>query len=114
MNIIGLAGLCIDASSSLIKKNKVIAAIEEERLKRIKHVSIIQSGGIPKESLETCLKIGKINYKDIDHIGYFFQPYREFFSMSLFRLKKSFTSPSTMIYYFIGYLDNLRRHLALK
>ena len=43
MNIIGLAGLCIDASSSLIKKNKVIAAIEEERLKRIKHVSIIQS-----------------------------------------------------------------------
>ena len=114
MNIIGLAGLCIDASSSLIKKNKVIAAIEEERLKRIKHVSIIQSGGIPKESLETCLKIGKINYKDIDHIGYFFQPYREFFSMSLFRFKKSFTSPSTMIYYFIGYLDNLRRHLALK
>jgi len=114
MNIVGLAGLCIDASSSLIQGNKVIAAIEEERLKRIKHVSIIQSGGIPYESLEACLKIGKINYTDINHIGYFFQPFREFFSMSSFRIKRSFTSPITILYYQISYLDNLRRHLTVK
>ena len=41
------------------------------------------------DGLKTELKSKKkINYKDIDHIGYFFQPYREFFSMSLFRFKK--------------------------
>ena len=83
MNIIGLAGLCIDASSSLIKKNKVIAAIEE-RLKRIKHVSY--SIRRPKESLETCLKIGKINYKDIDHMVISSSHIRNF-SMSYLDLK---------------------------
>lgn len=114
MNILGIAGLCIDASSALIKNDKVVAAIEEERIKRVKHISIIQSGGLPYESIETCLKIGNINYKDIDHVGYFFQPFREYFSMSLFRLLRSYKSPSTFLYYQINYLDNLRRHLLIK
>ena len=37
MNIIGIAGLAIDASSALIQNNSVVVAIEEERLKYIGH-----------------------------------------------------------------------------
>ena len=113
MNIIGIAGLAIDASCALIQDNNVIAAIEEERLKRIKHASIIQSGGLPYESLAACLKIGNISFKDIDHVGYFFEPYREFLSMSLFRLCRSYLSPSTFAYYQVGYLEHLRKHIAV-
>ena len=113
MNIIGIAGLAIDASSALIQNNSVVVAIEEERLKRIKHASIIQSGGLPYESLNACLKFGNISFKDVDHVGYFFQPYREFLSMSLFRLRRSYLSPSTFAYYQTGYLEHLRKHIAV-
>ena len=113
MNIIGIAGLAIDASSALIQNNSVVVAIEEERLKRIKHASIIQSGGLPYESLNACLKFGNISFKDVDHVGYFFQPYREFLSMSLFRLRRSYLSPSTFAYYQTGYLEHFRKHIAV-
>lgn len=113
MNILGLAGLLIDGASCLIKDNKITAAVEEERYLRIKHASMIQSGGLPYESIKTCLKIGNLSWEDINHFGYSFEPWREFFSLSCFRFKHSCLSPSILAYYQIYYLDNLRRHLAI-
>lgn len=114
MNILGIAGLLIDGSAALIRDGRVVAAVEEERSSRIKHKSIIQSGGLPYESIETCFKYGNISFKDVDYVGYFFEPWREFFSLSALRLKRSFMSPSTVAYYQIYYLDTLRRHLAVE
>lgn len=112
MNILGIAGLLIDGASCLIKDNKINAAAEEERYTRIKHSSMIQSGGIPCESINACFRIGGVSWKDIDHVGYFFQPMREFLSLTRFRVERSLLSPSTLMYYQIYYLDTLRRHLT--
>lgn len=113
MNILGLAGLLIDGACCLIKDNKIIAACEEERYARIKHISMVQAGGLPFDSIDACLRMGELSGKDIEHVGYFFQPWREFFSLSRFRLKHSFLSLPTLIYYQIDYLDTLRRHLTV-
>jgi len=114
MNIIGMAGLLIDGSSVLIQDGRLIAAVEEERVSRIKHMSIAQAGGLPYESLASCFRMGHITFKDINHVGYFFEPWREFFSLSAFRIRRSFLSPPTVAYYEAYYLDTLRRHLAVE
>ena len=112
MNIIGLSGLLIDGASALIQDGKITAAVEEERIARIKHMSMAQSGGLPYGSLASCLNLGNISFEDIDHVGYFFEPWREFFSLSAFRLTRSLPSLTTIAYYQTYYLDTLRRHLA--
>ena len=112
MNILGIAGLLIDGASCLIKDDKINVAAEEERYTRIKHSSMVQSGGIPYESINACFRTGGVSWKDIDQVGYFFQPVREFLSLTRFRAQYSILSPSTFAYYQIYYLDNLRRHLA--
>lgn len=113
MNILGLAGLLIDGASCLIKDGKLIAAVEEERYARVKHAPMVQTGGLPYESIEACLKIGNISWKDIDHVGYYFEPLRELASLTSFRLAHSYMSPATVAYYETYYLDNFRRHLAV-
>ncbi|MFC1631072.1 carbamoyltransferase [Candidatus Omnitrophota bacterium] len=113
MNILGLAGLLIDGASCLIKDNKLVAAVEEERYTRIKHASMVQANGLPYGSIKACLKAANISWKDIDHVGYYFEPWREFFCLSRFRLRHSYLSPLTVAYYQVYYLDNLRRHLMV-
>jgi carbamoyltransferase len=113
MNILGIAGLLIDGASCLIKDNRLVAACEEERYLRVKHASMVQSGGLPYKSIDACLRIGNISWKDIDYIGYYFEPWREFLSLSKLRFRHSYPSPSTIIYYQIYYLYNLRRHLLV-
>lgn len=114
MNILGLAGLLIDGASCLIKDNKIAAAVEEERYTRVKHASMVQSGGLPYESIDACLRIGKLSWKDIDYVGYFLEPWREFYSQTQLRFRHSYLSPSTLGYYYIYHLDTLRRHLTVQ
>ena len=64
MNIIGLNIFHADTSACLIKDDKIIAAVEEERFVRIKHYS-----GFPKNSIEYCLKKGNLDFKDIDFVS---------------------------------------------
>lgn len=113
MNILGLAGLLIDGASCLIKDNKIAAAVEEERYTRVKHASMVQSGGLPYESINACLRIGKLSWKGVDHVGYFLKPWEEFFSLSQFRFMRSYLSPYALGYYQVDYLDTLRRHLMV-
>jgi carbamoyltransferase len=54
-----------DVSAVLIIDGKVIAAVEEERLNRIKH----SPGQLPYLSIKEVLKIGKIKFSDINIIA---------------------------------------------
>ncbi|MFC1548370.1 carbamoyltransferase [Candidatus Omnitrophota bacterium] len=63
MNILGLNAYHGDSSAALLKDGKLIAAVEEERFKRIKHWA-----GFPIEAIKYCLKEGELNVKDIDYI----------------------------------------------
>lgn len=63
MYILGLNAFHGDSSACIVKDGKVIVALEEERIRRIKHWA-----GFPVEAIKYCLKDSGITIKDIDHI----------------------------------------------
>ena len=65
MYILGINAFHPDASVALLKDGKLIFAVEEERLNRIKH-----SAGFPRLAVVYCLKKAGITLRDIDHIAF--------------------------------------------
>jgi len=63
MYILGLNAFHGDSAACLYKDDKLVSAIEEERLRRIKHWA-----GFPTEAIKTCLNEAGIKITDIDHI----------------------------------------------
>ena len=53
-----------DVSAALIIDGEIVAAIEEERLNRIRH-----TGDFPKKSIEFCLQKAGLSINDIDVIA---------------------------------------------
>ena len=70
MNILGISGGFRqgyqDVAACLVKNGKVIAAIEEERLNRIK----FSAGRLPYLSVFEVLNLGDIQFSDIDYIAF--------------------------------------------
>ncbi|MGI9044002.1 MAG: carbamoyltransferase family protein [Gemmatimonadaceae bacterium] len=64
MHILGINAYHADGSAVLLKDGELIAAVEEERFRRIKHWA-----GFPTESIARVLEIGGITGADIDHVG---------------------------------------------
>jgi carbamoyltransferase len=64
MNILGINAYHGDVSAVLVRDGELIAAVEEERFRRIKHVA-----GFPAEAIRACLEMGGIGPADIDHVG---------------------------------------------
>ena len=63
MYILGLNAFHGDSSACILKDGEVIVALEEERIRRIKHWA-----GFPTEAIKYCLNDAGISIKDIDHI----------------------------------------------
>lgn len=57
-----------DSAACLIHNNDIVAAIEEERINRIKHTNMF-----PVNSIKYCLKTAGIDLRKIARIAYFFQ-----------------------------------------
>ena len=64
MNILGINAYHGDSAACLVVKGKLICAIEEERIRRIKHWA-----GLPVESIKWCLAYAGISIQDIDYIA---------------------------------------------
>ena len=62
--ILGLNAFHADTSACLIKDNQIIAAIEEERVNRIKH-----SPDFPIKAINEILKISNLDFNDITDIA---------------------------------------------
>ncbi len=62
--ILGLNAYHADASACLIKDGELVAAVEEERFRRIKHW-----GGFPSESIRYCLSEAGISLADVEHVA---------------------------------------------
>jgi len=62
--ILGLNAYHADAAACLVKDGELVAAVEEERFRRIKHW-----GGFPSESIRYCLKEAGISLADVDHVA---------------------------------------------
>ena len=70
MKVLGLSTMGSSAAVISID-GQIIAAIEEERLTRIKN-----DAGFPHNSIRMCLDIAKMSLVDIDEIAVYWQPWR--------------------------------------
>ena len=113
MNILGLSGLLIDGAACLVQDGRVVAAVEEERPLRFKQASMRLSGGLPNGAIDLCFRQAGIAWKDIDHVAYFFRPWKEFLRMVGFRWAKAYWAPHVAGYYMLYHLDLLKGHLAV-
>ncbi len=82
MYILGLNVFHGDCSACLFKDDKLIAAVEEERITRIKHAA-----GFPINSIKFCLDFEKISIKDIEHVAINRNPNLRFFTKAIYALK---------------------------
>ena len=80
--ILGINANHADSSACIIINGKIIAAIEEERLNRIKHFS-----GYPIKAIKECLNIGKLESTEITDIAFNTRPLSNIVPKSLFFLK---------------------------
>src|SRR5215475_1293315 len=76
MYILTISGHQRDAASALLKDGRIIAAIEEEKLVRVKHIGISQCGGLPYEAIGYCLESAGVGFEDIDYVTYYAKPRR--------------------------------------
>jgi carbamoyltransferase len=76
MYILSISGHHHDATAALLKDGRVIAAIEEEKLTRIKRVGMNQCGGLPYKAIEYCLAAADLGIEDVDYVTYYLKPQR--------------------------------------
>ncbi len=73
MYILGLNVYHGDSSACLVKDGELVAALEEERIRRIKHWA-----GLPTEAIKFCLDYAGIGIKDVDYIAVNRDPFARF------------------------------------
>ncbi|MFO1160953.1 MAG: carbamoyltransferase C-terminal domain-containing protein [Reyranellaceae bacterium] len=62
--VLGLNAFHADAAACLVKDGTLVAAVEEERFRRIKHW-----GGFPGEAIKYCLAEAGIGLTEVDHVA---------------------------------------------
>jgi len=78
MNILGISGQERDAAAALVQDGRVVAAIEEEKLARIRHIGMNYAGGLPFRAVEFCLERAGIAFNKIDYVAYYLEPHKRF------------------------------------
>jgi len=79
MIILGINAWHADASAAIFVDGKLIAAIEEERFRRVKHWA-----GFPQLAIEFCLQEARIGYEDVDHYAIGRDPKAKFFKKLIY------------------------------
>jgi carbamoyltransferase len=64
MIVLGIGGLLDDAAAALLIDGQIVAAVEEKKIAR-KHAW----GNLPVESIEACLKLGKIDSTSVEVVS---------------------------------------------
>src|SRR5258706_3390839 len=119
MNILGITGQDRDAAAGLICDGAVVAAIEEEKLSRIRHIGMDYAGGLPERSIKFCLERGNLTFDEIDYIAYYLEPYKLFHREIAFYSAHAMDTPSpspveSFPNYFVDGLNALRQRLRTR
>jgi carbamoyltransferase len=64
MIILGLNAFHGDAAAAIVKDGQLVAAVEEERFRRVKHWA-----GFPVRSIRYCLEAAGATLEDVDHVA---------------------------------------------
>ncbi|MCX6702719.1 MAG: carbamoyltransferase [Candidatus Wolfebacteria bacterium] len=78
MYILGINAYHGDSSACLLKDGKLVAALEEERIRRIKHWA-----GFPSEAIKFCLDYAGIGIEEIDYVAISRNPLAHFWKKVL-------------------------------
>ena len=73
MYVLGISAYFHDAAAAIFKDGKLIAAIEEEKLSRIKH-----DYNFPENAIQFCLNEAKIQSSDLDYVVFYEKPFIKF------------------------------------
>jgi carbamoyltransferase len=119
MNILGISGQESDAAAALVQDGRVVAAIEEEKLARIRHVGMNYAGGIPTRAINFCLERAGINFDQVDYVAYYLEPYKLFHREVAFNSSHATSLPTEASLeafpnYFVESLNNLRERLKTR
>ncbi len=68
--VLGLATMS-NSAAALFRDGKLIAAVEEERLTRVKN-----DGAFPHNAINEVLRIGGLTFSDVDEVAVYWQPWR--------------------------------------
>lgn len=89
MHILGINAWHGDSAACLVVDGKLVAAIEEERIRRVKHWA-----GFPSEAIRFCLDYANLKVSEIDHVAIGRNPSAHLHKKILFSLQRrpSFSS----------------------
>lgn len=87
MIILGINAYHADSSAAIFVDGKMIAAIEEERFRRVKHWA-----GFPELAIAFCLQEAGIGYAEVDYFSIGRDPKAKFFKKLLYLAKNPFGS----------------------
>ena len=73
MNILGISAFYHDSASALVRDGEILAAAQEERFTRKKH-----DFRFPSNSIQYCLKEGKLKPEDLDFVVFYDKPFLKF------------------------------------
>jgi carbamoyltransferase len=82
MHILGFNAYGHDSAAALLVNDKLVCAVEEERLNRKKH-----AGGFPKLSIQCCLDQEQLTIDAIDHVAFFWKPFASLIHIPVYALK---------------------------
>jgi carbamoyltransferase len=119
MNILGISGQQRDAAAALLRGGKVVAAIEEEKLSRVRHIGIEYAGGLPNHAIDFCLESSGITFAEIDYVAYYLEPQKLFHREMAFRSSHALdemqsTATESVPDYFVETLNGLRERLKTR
>ena len=119
MNILGISGQERDAAAALVKDGRVIAAIEEEKLARIRHIGMNYAGGLPFRAIEFCLERGGISFDKIDYVAYYLEPHKRFHREIAFNSSRAINATDQRSIeefppYFVESLNDLKQRLRTR
>lgn len=91
MIVLGVNAYHADSSAAIFRDGRMIAAIEEERFRRIKHWA-----GFPSMAIEFCLKEAGVTLDQVDYITIGRDPKAKFAKKILFLMKDPFGAYQTV------------------
>jgi carbamoyltransferase len=92
MIILGLNAYHADSSAALFRDGRLVAAIEEERFRRVKHWA-----GFPTKAIEFCLRDAGISMKDVDYVTIGRDPRAKLGRKLAFIAREPFTGVKTVM-----------------
>ncbi|MGH9734611.1 MAG: carbamoyltransferase N-terminal domain-containing protein [Candidatus Acidiferrales bacterium] len=94
MLILGISGMTHDSSAALVSDGRIVAAMEEGKLTRLRQVE-----GIPRAAIQYCLEKRGVAWRDVDRIAIAGQPGRACVRELLFRARLATRGPLSSAYF---------------